>query len=124
MISHGLQIAGVGFCQHRVGSPYSTTKDGMSKTRPLPRVPEEEAPKKPSTATTDRIGENVLRVLGQPTNLLRIQVRSLWGDFFRANIFTSKADTAEVSHSYFLQATPEGEILKSTPQLTRKYSSI
>lgn len=94
----------------------------MPKTLPV-RASDDEAPKKPSTANLKRIEDNVLRVLGQPDNLIRIQVKSLWGNFFRANIFSGSVDSPAVTHSYFLQATEEGEILKSTPLLIRVYSA-
>jgi hypothetical protein len=32
------------------------------------------------------IQKNVLYALGQPANLLRLQVQTLWGDYFRVNV--------------------------------------
>jgi hypothetical protein len=68
------------------------------------------------------IGKNVLRTLGQPVDLIRVQVRTLWGDFFRVNVFVGPDPGAvKIAHSFFLSADAEGKILSSTPQITKKY---
>ncbi len=92
----------------------------MAKTLTA-RVADDETPKKPSIAATHRVGVNVLKALGQPHNLLRIQVKSLWGDHFRVNVFTGTPESAAVSHSFFLEASTDGEILKSSPPIERAY---
>lgn len=68
------------------------------------------------------IGSRVLRALGQPRDLQRVQVRRLWGDHFRVNVFVG-ADTASarVAHSYFLAADGEGNITACNPQITKQY---
>ncbi|MFL5331065.1 MAG: hypothetical protein ACJ8C4_19415 [Gemmataceae bacterium] len=93
----------------------------MPKIVPLPKVGAEDSPKKPTTATTDSIAANVLAALGKPTNLLHIQVKSLWANFYRVNVFVGDSQTAAVPHSYFLEATTDGAIGNSTPRITRVY---
>jgi hypothetical protein len=68
------------------------------------------------------IGKAVMQTLGQPGNLIRVQVRTLWGDYFRVNILVG-ADLASVkiAHSFFLLADGEGNILSSNPKIVKKY---
>jgi hypothetical protein len=68
------------------------------------------------------IGDRVLHALGHPGNLHRVQVRRLWGDHFRVNVFVGvDAASALVAHSFFLVADDGGNILRTVPALTRKY---
>ncbi|MSQ97020.1 MAG: hypothetical protein EXR98_21040 [Gemmataceae bacterium] len=68
------------------------------------------------------VGEQVMHQLGQPSGLLRVQVRKLWEDRYRVNIFVGvDAACATVAHSYFLVVDGEGKIVASTPKITRKY---
>lgn len=68
------------------------------------------------------IGEQVLHLLGQPGNLLRVQVRKLWSGRYRANVLLG-ADmaSARVAHSYFLAADDGGNITRSVPQIVKQY---
>jgi hypothetical protein len=71
------------------------------------------------------IANNVMRVVGQPGNLHRVQVRQLWGDHYRVNVFVGvDAACAKVAHSYFLVADGDGAIIASTPQITRRYELV
>jgi hypothetical protein len=68
------------------------------------------------------IGHHVLHTLGQPANLHRMQVRQLWDDHYRVNIFVGEdATSATVAHSYFLVVDSAGAILRSTPNILRQY---
>ena len=68
------------------------------------------------------IGNHVLHTLGQPANLHRMQVRQLWDDHYRVNVFVGEdATTATVAHSYFLVVDSAGAILRSTPKILRQY---
>jgi hypothetical protein len=68
------------------------------------------------------VGENVLSALGQPSNLHAVQVRRLWGDHYRVNVFVgSDAASAKVAHSFFLLVDGDGRIVESTPTLTKQY---
>jgi hypothetical protein len=69
-----------------------------------------------------QIGKNVLSTLGQPSDLFRMQVRTLWGDYFRVNVLVGPdLASVKIAHSYFLLADGAGNILSSTPAITKKY---
>jgi hypothetical protein len=64
------------------------------------------------------IGEQVLHALGEPRNLLRVQVRPLWDGKYRVNIFVgADAARAKISHSYFVVADGDGNMLSATPTI-------
>jgi hypothetical protein len=68
------------------------------------------------------IGGQVLHALGQPDGLLRVQVRPLWEHHFRVNVLVgADAASAKVANSYFLVTDGGGNILASTPAITRQY---
>ncbi len=68
------------------------------------------------------IGQHVMHTLGQPGDLHTVQVRHLWEDHYRVNVFVGgDAASAKVAHSYFLVADRDGNILASTPKITRQY---
>ena len=68
------------------------------------------------------IRKNVMRDLGWPANLHEVQVRPLWEGNYRVNVFVgSDAASAKVAHSFFLTADAEGEVLVSTPTISRLY---
>jgi len=68
------------------------------------------------------IGEHVLRTLGRPGNLQKVDVRRLWEDHYRVNVFVgADAASIKVAHSYFLVADREGNILESTPRVSGRY---
>ena len=68
------------------------------------------------------IGKQVIHTLGQPGHLYEVQVRHLWEDHYRVNIFVGlDAASAKVAHSYFLVADSDGNIVASTPKITRQY---
>ena len=58
------------------------------------------------------IGKQVLGALGQPGGLLGTQVRPLWQDHYRVNVFVGvDAASAKVAHSYFLVVDSDGNII-------------
>ena len=68
------------------------------------------------------IGEHVLHALGRPGDLQRVEVRRLWKDHYRVNVFVGAvAGSTRVAHSYFLVADGEGNVAESTPKITRQY---
>jgi hypothetical protein len=68
------------------------------------------------------IGEQVIHVLGQPSGLQRVQVRKLWDDRYRVNIYIGPDPTsAIVAHSFFLVTDAEGNIIAATPRITKQY---
>ena len=71
---------------------------------------------------TADIGKAVLQTLGRPENLHLVQVRPLWDDHFRVNVFVGPdLASSTVAHSYFLHADGDGAILTATPAITRHY---
>lgn len=64
----------------------------------------------------------LLQALGRPAILHRVDVRHLWDDHYRANVYVGvDAVSTRVVHSYFVVADEAGNILASIPDITRKY---
>jgi hypothetical protein len=84
-----------------------------SHTEPLPSTPAE-------PDATDLIREKVLAALGEPPDLLRVQVKPLWGSYYRANVFVGKGFTARMAHSFFLNVD-DGKIVSSVPAIQHLY---
>ena len=68
------------------------------------------------------IGKQVIHTLGQPGDLHLVQVRHLWEDCYRVNVLVgTDTASARVLHSYFLVVDIDGNIIESTPKITRQY---
>src|SRR5262249_51509156 len=68
------------------------------------------------------IGKHVIHTLGKPCGLHDVQVRHLWEDHYRANVWVGvDAASAKVAHSYFLVADGDGNVIASTPKIMRQY---
>jgi hypothetical protein len=68
------------------------------------------------------IGGQVMRTLGQPGDLHRVEVRPLWEDHYRVNVLVGlDAASVRVAHSYFLVTDGKGTIVTATPAITREY---
>jgi hypothetical protein len=68
------------------------------------------------------IRENVMQGLGRPEGLHQVQARPLWDGNYRVNVFVgADAASAKVADSFFLTADADGEVLASTPAITRRY---
>src|SRR5437764_1008560 len=68
------------------GHPPSTAKEEMAKTLPLDQAGEGKATLDKSNAIPageELIREGLLRAIGEPPGLLRVQVKNLWGDCYR-----------------------------------------
>jgi hypothetical protein len=69
-----------------------------------------------------RIGCQVLQVLGEPPGFRAVNVRRLWEDHYRVNVFVGgDAMSATIKHSFFLKADGTGHVLTATPKLMRRY---
>lgn len=67
------------------------------------------------------LSNQILEALGQPGDLHKVQVRPLWEDHYRVNVFVGvDAASLKLAHSYFLVADGEGKIITSTPPLRAK----
>jgi hypothetical protein len=68
------------------------------------------------------IGKKVMHTLGQPGDLRGVQVRQLWEDHYRVNVLVGPdAASVKVAHSYFLVADGEGNVVATTPNITKHY---
>jgi hypothetical protein len=70
------------------------------------------------------VGEQVMHRLGEPDDLLQVQVRPLWEHYYRVNVFVG-ANTAfaRIANSYFVQTDREGEIVTSNPTILKQYAN-
>jgi hypothetical protein len=67
------------------------------------------------------ISNQIIEALGQPGDLHKVQVRPLWEDHYRINVFVGvDAASLKLAHSYFLVADDDGKIIASTPPLLAK----
>jgi hypothetical protein len=89
----------------------------------LGRLEQQERAEQHRRETLDAlIAEQVLHALGKPGDLLKVQVRPLWEDYCRVNVWVGvDAVSARVAHSYFLVADGDGGVRASTPGITRQY---
>jgi hypothetical protein len=68
------------------------------------------------------IVQQVMHALGQPGDLQSVQVRQVWENHYRVNVFTGAGvASAKVANSYFLVADSAGNIVESTPRITKQY---
>lgn len=68
------------------------------------------------------IERNVIRGLGQPRDLHKVQVRQVWQDHYRVNVLIgTDAACVRVAHSYFLVADGDGNIVAATPEIAKQY---
>jgi hypothetical protein len=68
------------------------------------------------------VGEQVLHALGDPGDLLTVQVRPLWEGNYRVNVFVgANAACARIAHSYFVAADGDGNVVKASPAISRCY---
>jgi len=68
------------------------------------------------------VRDTVMSNLGWPAELHRVQVKCVWGDRYRVNVFVGPdAVSSKVAHSYFIQADGNGKILSSCPAIKRVY---
>ena len=68
------------------------------------------------------IVSQLLQALGRPIALYRVEVRHLWENHYRANVFVgADAASSRIAHSFFLAADEDGNIVASAPEITRKY---
>lgn len=96
------------------------------KTHTLPPVnPDDFAAESPAVAETQGpvLAEQVLRLLGKPPDLLRVQARHLWGDYHRVNVFVGEnLGAATIAHSFFVRTGDPDRVLHSDPPITRHYA--
>jgi hypothetical protein len=90
-----------------------------------PDNPDRDAKKKDRERLKAAVGKRVMDTLGQPGDLHKVQVRWLWEDHYRLNVFVGPdAASAKVANSYFLVTDDEGNIIASTPPIRREYPAL
>jgi hypothetical protein len=68
------------------------------------------------------IGKQVLHALGEPGNLLKVQVCPLWDGYYRVNVLVGvDATCAKIPHSYFVLADGDGNVLTAIPKIHKRY---
>jgi hypothetical protein len=68
------------------------------------------------------ITKQVIGIIGEPTDLLNVQVHELWEDHYRVNVLVGwDAAAPRFANSYFVVIDEEGNILSTTPSMTRRY---
>jgi hypothetical protein len=68
------------------------------------------------------VGEHVIHTLGKPDSLRKVQVRRLWGDYYRVNILIgADASSVSIANSYFVMADGEGNIIEARPKIKKQY---
>ena len=68
-----------------------------------------------------RVGAQVMHTLGMPLGLHDVQVRRLWDDCYRVNVITGETASPKIANSYFVKADSDGNIVESTPKITKQY---
>jgi hypothetical protein len=68
------------------------------------------------------LSEQVLHALGEPRDLLRVQVCKLWPGHYRVNVLVGADITsARVAHSYFVVSDADGNIGTAAPKIAKVY---
>ncbi len=66
------------------------------------------------------IGRHVSHSLKDDRGPCKVQVRPLWGNFYRVNVLVEEQiGSVKIPHSFFLEADGDGNILESTPPIPR-----
>lgn len=99
--------------------PPTDQKASEQKAREL-KATEQQA--KERQQRSSEIGKHVLRNLGKPGGRHSVQVRQLWPDHYRVNVFVGEdTASASVAHSYFVVTNSDGIVVKANPQITKRY---
>ena len=68
------------------------------------------------------ISGHVIRMIGQPEGLRRVDVKQLWEHHYRVNVLVGVNNaSARVAHSYFMVTDGEGNVVSAEPKLSRQY---
>ena len=68
------------------------------------------------------IEEQIMHTLGKPSNLLKVQIKRLWENCYRVNVLIGgDAASVRIANSYFVKADSDGNIVVSTPKITKQY---
>src|SRR3954469_17009804 len=99
-----------------VAGPRTERKDQMTVKAPERSHPEEAPPAGDPRAAL--VAAAVVRALGTPAGLLKVQARPLWGDRYRVNVYSGESNaSASLVGSYFILAGTNGEVIDSDPPI-------
>jgi len=78
-------------------------------------------------ADTYEVEQWILEELGEPGNLLKVEAKPLWDDYFRVNVYTQtdvglSAKEVAVSDSFFVFKSEAGFL--SNPPIVRRYNLV
>jgi hypothetical protein len=98
----------------------------MPKSTALPMSPQGEpdaASKKNATQLRQAaVRAGILKGLGLPAQLFRLDVLPLWGNHFRVNVVTGPdASAVQIPNSFFVTTDDSGNIVGSTPSIQKQY---
>jgi hypothetical protein len=69
------------------------------------------------------IGVEIIRLLGRPEGLRRVDVRELWDCHFRVNVVVGPNNAApRLAHSFFVVTDEKGKVLSAEPKVDRLYA--
>ena len=69
-----------------------------------------------------RIRQQVLQKIGTPLGWHVVQVKPLWGDYFRVNVLIGESITTyTIRHSFFLLTDGEGGVVEASPEMVKSY---
>ncbi len=91
---------------------------------PSPVQPEEDATpkKKRAEQLAAAVCVAVINRLGRPHDLFRISAMRLWDNRYRVNVQTGDdVVSVRVAHSFFVAIDEKGNVIESSPQITRLY---
>lgn len=70
----------------------------------------------------DVISEQIMNVLGMPSDLRSVQVRKVGIARYRVNVILGEhAGAVRIAHSYFVGVDGDGGIIASTPNIKKQY---
>ena len=77
--------------------------------------------------SVQQVADWVLQELGAPQDLLRVEAKPLWGNYFRVNVYCQRdigltAKEVAVTDSFFVFRTEDGCL--SDPEVVRKYPLV
>lgn len=84
-------------------------------------------PKNPIRPSEPDVADAVMAILGRPKGLNRVIARVVGLNRFRVNVFTDvpveglMTTRTSITDSFYVHTTPHGEIIKSSPELKKKY---
>lgn len=64
----------------------------------------------------------VINALGQPANLVEVQVRKVWDNHYRVNVLVgTKAGSIRFANSFFVVTDSSGGLIATTPRIAKLY---